>query len=135
MFPAIYAQSYDCSESCTAVRGVAESVKQMTHIGLRVMVSTGRIAGAVYSRLTAERYHFQARIVGKAIYTVVLHYIAGLLKSVGFKCIACLGQIFYAPYVSERLYFKVAAGYGTQLGELVDIVGSKNYCLGHIFTF
>lgn len=73
----------------------------------------------------AEGFHFQSRIVGKAIHAVVLVDVSGFQAGVSFEGIGGFGDIGVAVDVVQAQYLQLVAEDGAYLFELMRVVGCK----------
>ena len=90
------------------------------------MVGALSVACGAHARLASKLRHFESRVVGEAVVTVVVHYVACLLYGITLKRVGCLGYIGVAVDVFEREHLEAVAEYGAYLRELVLVVGGED---------
>ena len=104
------------------------------HVGFRVMSFASGIACRVDARCAAEGFHFQSRIVGKAIHAVVLVDVSGFQAGVSFEGIGGFRNIGVTIDVVQAQYLQFVAEDGAYLFELMRVVGCKNEFLFHCYA-
>ena len=81
----------------------AAGMQKLMHICLGV-VSVACVSCREYSWSTVQCFNLQACIVGKAIYIILVVYVARFYECISLERIGCLGNIVVAAYVTEREY-------------------------------
>ena len=96
------------------------------------MTFASRITGGIHSRSTVQGFHFQTRIIGKAVQTVVLIDIFRLLAGIPFQRVRRFGDVRMAIDVVQAEHLYPIAQYLAHLVELVRVVRCKNQFSFHI---
>ena len=93
------------------------------------MTGTAGITCRMHSRSTVQCINLETCVIGKTGYAISSAYPLSLGKGITLKRRSILGYVVMTSYVGEADNFKFAARDGTQLFQLVRVVGGKDYLI------
>lgn len=126
MLLSITDEGYGRTETCTAIGLVLQLVEQTFDVGLSIVARPIAIhvaeACCEYAWTSVESLHLKSRIVGEAIYAIVLMDVACLLEGVTLERICRFGYVIMATYVCQSLHRIPFAQYLSYLFQFVGVV-------------
>ena len=118
---------------CTTAVFFFQFVEELARIGFGVMAVGVGITRRVDTGCTVEGFDFEAGIVGKTIAVIVVVNVVRLLQGVALERVVRLGNICMSVDGRKAEHFDPVAQHGTNLVELMNIVGGKDQFSFHCF--
>lgn len=126
MLLSITDESYGRTETSTAIRLVLQLVEQTFDVGLSIVARPIAVhiaeACCEYAWTSIESLHLKSRIIGEAIYAIVLVDVACLLEGVTLERIRRFGNVIMATYVCQTPHRIPFAQYLSYFFQFVGVV-------------
>ena len=117
----------DCgAELRLAVCHALQFVQQLAHIGFRIVAFAAGITSGIDTRCTSEGLHFESRIVGKTVQSVVAVNVCGLLGIITLQRIGGFGDVGIATDILQTQNLYSLAQYRPDLIQFVGVIGGKH---------